>query len=221
MARRAAGLRKSPEYLRLHQGCRGWMAGLELPLLLQVFPIVLRGGLPERTTRAAELSAIPKPSCEPVWCGSTSATCMEARRQLCPPGVLWMAFASLISCLLAPCQAKVYSRCELFRVLQTLGLEGYQGYSLADCEYPSFLLALPPPITSFLFLTSPSPSLKGCGLRRFLSLSLICEQGLYEVAGREHPALMEYIAGRHQPPNQNHPFISSTAKVRIQRNRTV
>ena len=54
---------------RHHQGCRGWMAGLEPPLLLQVFPIVLRGGLPERTTRAAELSAIPKPSCKPVWWG--------------------------------------------------------------------------------------------------------------------------------------------------------
>ncbi|XP_036914080.1 sperm acrosome membrane-associated protein 3-like [Sturnira hondurensis] len=64
--------------------------------------------------------------------GSTSAACMEARRQLRPPGVLWLAFASLISCLLAPGQAKIYSRCELFRVLQTFGLEGYQGYSLAD-----------------------------------------------------------------------------------------
>uniref|UniRef100_G1NV24 Sperm acrosome membrane-associated protein 3 n=1 Tax=Myotis lucifugus TaxID=59463 RepID=G1NV24_MYOLU len=69
--------------------------------------------------------------------GSTSASCMEARgwaprRQLCPPGILLLVVASLLSCLLTCGQAKVYSRCELFRVLQEFGLEGYRGHSLAD-----------------------------------------------------------------------------------------
>ncbi|XP_036194776.1 sperm acrosome membrane-associated protein 3 [Myotis myotis] len=54
------------------------------------------------------------------------------RRQLCPPGILLLAVASLLSCLLTCGQAKVYSRCELFRVLQEFGLEGYRGHSLAD-----------------------------------------------------------------------------------------
>ncbi|XP_045692008.1 sperm acrosome membrane-associated protein 3-like [Phyllostomus hastatus] len=84
--------------------------------------------------RPGLLSCLPSRSPAASQCGggSTWATCMEARRQLCPPGVLWLAFASLISCLLATGQAKVYSRCELVRVLQTFGLEGYRGYSLAD-----------------------------------------------------------------------------------------
>ncbi|KAM7067101.1 sperm acrosome membrane-associated protein 3 [Molossus nigricans] len=54
------------------------------------------------------------------------------RRQLCPAGVMLLALASLLSCRLPSGQAKVYSRCELFRVLQDFGLEGYRGYSLAD-----------------------------------------------------------------------------------------
>ncbi|XP_055983676.1 sperm acrosome membrane-associated protein 3 isoform X1 [Sorex fumeus] len=48
------------------------------------------------------------------------------RRSRCPLGIL------LLASLLASCQAKVYSRCALARVLQDFGLEGYRGYSLAD-----------------------------------------------------------------------------------------
>uniref|UniRef100_A0ABI7YDL6 Sperm acrosome membrane-associated protein 3 n=1 Tax=Felis catus TaxID=9685 RepID=A0ABI7YDL6_FELCA len=85
------------------------------------------------TARAVELSAISKPSCEPAWQG----LCMEARswaprRQLCPPGIMLLAFATLLSCLLTSGQAKVYSRCELARALQDFGMEGYRGYSMAD-----------------------------------------------------------------------------------------
>ncbi|XP_066222378.1 sperm acrosome membrane-associated protein 3-like isoform X1 [Saccopteryx leptura] len=54
------------------------------------------------------------------------------RRQHGPPGVTWLAVVSLLSCLLIPGQAKIYSRCELVKLLQDLGLEGYRGYSLAD-----------------------------------------------------------------------------------------
>ncbi|XP_054428901.1 sperm acrosome membrane-associated protein 3-like [Pteronotus mesoamericanus] len=54
------------------------------------------------------------------------------RRQLRLPGVVRLAVACLLSCLLVPGQAKIYSRCELFKVLQAFGLEGYRGYSLAD-----------------------------------------------------------------------------------------
>nr|XP_031325619.1 sperm acrosome membrane-associated protein 3-like [Camelus dromedarius] len=54
------------------------------------------------------------------------------RRRPCPPGIVLVALASLFSCPLTPGQAKVYSRCELARVLQDFGLDGFRGYSLAD-----------------------------------------------------------------------------------------
>ncbi|XP_073091282.1 sperm acrosome membrane-associated protein 3 isoform X2 [Manis javanica] len=54
------------------------------------------------------------------------------RRWWCPPGVMPLAFAVLLSCLLTSGQARVYSHCELARVLQDFGLEGYRGHSLAD-----------------------------------------------------------------------------------------
>ncbi|XP_053426050.1 sperm acrosome membrane-associated protein 3 [Nycticebus coucang] len=62
---------------------------------------------------------------------------MEARRgapgrQLCPPVITVLALTSLLSCLLASSEAKVYSRCELARVLHDFGLDGYRGYNLAD-----------------------------------------------------------------------------------------
>lgn len=96
------------------------------------------------TARAVELSAISKPSCKPAWQG----LCMEGRswdprRQLCPPGIMLLAFATLLSCLLTSGQAKVYSRCELARALQDFGMEGYRGYSMADCENPSPFQAAP------------------------------------------------------------------------------
>ena len=69
------------------------------------------------------------------------------RRWPCPPGIVLLALASVLSSLLSSGQARVYSRCELARVLQDFGLEGYRGYSLADCKDPdlSLLLPLPPP----------------------------------------------------------------------------
>ncbi|CAK7290335.1 Sperm acrosome membrane-associated protein 3 [Vulpes lagopus] len=62
---------------------------------------------------------------------------MEARSwaprgHLCPPGSMLLAFASLLGCLLTSSQARVYSRCELAKVLQDFGMEGYRGYTLAD-----------------------------------------------------------------------------------------
>lgn len=56
-----------------------------------------------------------------------------------------LALVSLLSCLLPSSEAKVYSRCELARVLQDFGLDGYRGYSLADCENASPWLALASP----------------------------------------------------------------------------
>lgn len=98
------------------------------------------------------------------------------RRQPCPPGIVLLALASLLSCLLASSQAKVYSRCELARVLKDFGLEGYRGYTLADCENPSPWLALSPSHhTSPLLPPPPLPPsflFKAWGLlRSFLSLS--------------------------------------------------
>ncbi|XP_057572304.1 sperm acrosome membrane-associated protein 3 [Hippopotamus amphibius kiboko] len=60
------------------------------------------------------------------------ATRWAPRRWPCPPGIMLLTVASLLSCLLSSGQAKVYSRCELARVLQDFSLDGFRGYSLAD-----------------------------------------------------------------------------------------
>ncbi|KAK2503499.1 hypothetical protein MC885_019628 [Smutsia gigantea] len=54
------------------------------------------------------------------------------RRRWCLPGLVPLAFAVLLRCLLTSGRARVYSRCELARALQDLGLEGCRGHSLAD-----------------------------------------------------------------------------------------
>jgi hypothetical protein len=73
------------------------------------------------------------------------------RSQLCPLGILLLAFISLLSCLLVPSEAKVYSRCEMARVLKEFGLDGYRGYGLADCKNRTPLsLSLWPPAPSCL-----------------------------------------------------------------------
>lgn len=93
--------------------------------------------------------------------GSTSATGMKARswaprRWLGPPRVTWLALVSLLSGLLTSSQAKVFSRCELAKELNRLGLDGFRGYELADCEnLPPWLgpgSSLPPlpPLPFFL-----------------------------------------------------------------------
>ncbi|XP_006890978.1 PREDICTED: sperm acrosome membrane-associated protein 3 [Elephantulus edwardii] len=54
------------------------------------------------------------------------------RRQPHLPEYMTLILIALLSCLPTTGEAKVYSRCELARVLHSLGLEGYRGYSLAD-----------------------------------------------------------------------------------------
>nr|XP_008535299.1 PREDICTED: sperm acrosome membrane-associated protein 3 [Equus przewalskii] len=95
--------------------------------------------LPSVSGRPGPLGCLPSqnPALSLSAGGSTSAACMDARgwppgRWLCPPGIVLLAFASLLSCLLPSGQAKIYSRCELTRTLRNFGLEGYRGYSLAD-----------------------------------------------------------------------------------------
>lgn len=43
----------------------------------------------------------------------------------------------LLACFVAESHAKIYGRCELAQVLKMNGLDGYQGYSLANCECSS------------------------------------------------------------------------------------
>lgn len=74
-----------------------------------------------------------------------------------------LVFAFLLSCLLNSNEAKVYSRCELARVLRDFGLDGYRGYSLADCEntFPLLLTGLwllPPLPLSLLLVQGVWPS---------------------------------------------------------------
>ncbi|XP_007935518.2 sperm acrosome membrane-associated protein 3 [Orycteropus afer afer] len=63
---------------------------------------------------------------------SVEAECWAPRRQLHSRGSMKLVLVSLLSCLMAISEAKVYSRCELARTLQEFGLEGYRGYSLAN-----------------------------------------------------------------------------------------
>ncbi|XP_008846386.1 sperm acrosome membrane-associated protein 3 [Nannospalax galili] len=60
------------------------------------------------------------------------ATGRASRRQLCPPGTMWLVLAYLLSYLLTSSKAKVFSRCELTKVLNDFGLDGFRGYNLAD-----------------------------------------------------------------------------------------
>lgn len=166
----------------MHQrGCKGagWQCRCLLPIALALFSFFFQRGSCLRGLPGL-LSGLPSQSPARSRCaeGFTSAACMQTRsgaprRRLCPPGTMLVAFASLLSCLLTSGEAKAYSRCELARVLQDFGLDGYRGYSLADCENPSPWRASPPSHHHFL-PPSASPSSfspKGCGLRSFLSLS--------------------------------------------------
>ena len=115
--------------------------------------------------------------------GSASAARMEARsraprRRLCPPGIVLLTLASLLSCLLTSGQAKVYSRCELARLLQDVGLDGFRGYSLANCEDPTSLdrlrlpLPLPPYPSSSVALMAFRASVPLCKISILLEFPL-------------------------------------------------
>lgn len=87
--------------------------------------------------------------------GSTGAARMDARRwapsrRLHPCGITVLALLSLLSCQLPSGKAKVYSRCELAKVLHDFGLNGYRGYGLSDCEHPSTELTPAPPLSPTL-----------------------------------------------------------------------
>lgn len=46
-----------------------------------------------------------------------------------------LTLLSLIGCLIMANEAKIFSRCELAYTLHEEGLDGYEGYSLANCEF--------------------------------------------------------------------------------------
>lgn len=83
------------------------------------------------------VNCLPSHSSALYLCHRMEARSRAPRRQLCPPGITWLALAYLLSCLLASSKAKVFSRCELAKALHDFGLDGYRGYNLADCENPS------------------------------------------------------------------------------------
>lgn len=50
---------------------------------------------------------------------------------------------SLLGCFFAAYEAKIFPKCELARKLKAEGMDGFHGYSLANCEYePSIILSL-------------------------------------------------------------------------------
>lgn len=61
---------------------------------------------------------------------------------------------SLVSCLVAINEAKLINRCDLARVLHKEDLDGFEGYSLSDCECHFLTLPPPPP---FLFCSWSPP----------------------------------------------------------------
>lgn len=68
---------------------------------------------------------------------------------------------SLVSCLVAVNQASLINRCDLANVLHQEDLDGFEGYSLSDCEYRFFTHSHPfspplpvmPSVAIFLFLS--------------------------------------------------------------------
>nr|XP_035977603.1 lysozyme-like protein 6 isoform X2 [Halichoerus grypus] len=50
-----------------------------------------------------------------------------------PPKMMGTLLMSLVSCLIAISQASLIDRCDLARVLYKEDLDGFEGYSLADC----------------------------------------------------------------------------------------
>lgn len=60
---------------------------------------------------------------------------------------------SLVSCLVAINEAKLINRCDLARVLHKEDLDGFEGYSLSDCECR--FLTLPPSPIPLLLLVTP------------------------------------------------------------------
>ena len=71
---------------------------------------------------------------------------------------------SLVSCLVAINEAKLINRCDLARVLHKEDLDGFEGYSLSDCE--CHFLTLPPPPHS-----SSAPGHPLCGHLSIIHLS--------------------------------------------------
>ncbi|EFB12848.1 hypothetical protein PANDA_022480, partial [Ailuropoda melanoleuca] len=55
-------------------------------------------------------------------------------RTFCPPKMTGALLVSLVSCLIAVSQASIINRCDLARVLHKEDLDGFEGYSLNDCE---------------------------------------------------------------------------------------
>ncbi|KAF3815735.1 hypothetical protein GH733_016274 [Mirounga leonina] len=51
-----------------------------------------------------------------------------------PPKMMGTLLMSLVSCLIAISQASLINRCDLARVLYKEDLDGFEGYSLTDCE---------------------------------------------------------------------------------------
>ncbi|XP_047688225.1 pleckstrin homology domain-containing family M member 1-like isoform X2 [Prionailurus viverrinus] len=70
-----------------------------------------------------------------------------------PPKMMRTLLMSLVSCLVAINEAKLINRCDLARVLHKEDLDGFEGYSLSDCECR--FLTLPPP--PFLFCSWSPP----------------------------------------------------------------
>lgn len=98
---------------------------------------------------AGLVNCLPSRSSAFYLCHRMEARSRAPRRQLCPPGITWLALAYLLSCLLASSKAKVFSRCELAKEMHDFSLDGYRGYNLADCEHPSpYSLHLTPCLSS-------------------------------------------------------------------------
>lgn len=72
---------------------------------------------------------------------------------------------SIFSCFFAASNAKIFSKCELARKLKAQGMDGFHGYSLANCEYE--------PSSSFLSLPKdalfPNPEVSPFLVNDFLS----------------------------------------------------
>lgn len=81
---------------------------------------------------------------------------------LSPPRMRRALFISLVACLVTIHQARLIDRCDLAKLLQQEDMDGFEGYSLSDCECH--------------FLTTLISSSPGHALHDHLSFSLCLKQ---------------------------------------------
>lgn len=79
-------------------------------------------------------------------------------------------FVWVASCLLAVSDSNIINRCTLAKILYKEDLDGFEGYSLPDCECLLLSSFLPTPALDLLPAFLPLPFVFPSGVQRTISL---------------------------------------------------